>query len=242
MFMRDGDDEGVMRALKFFPVLGGLLVLTSCAPFDHMTSFVDRLAEPAASAQTGTQATGRLTATEDALFSLQLNVRDADLQYGDKLNFTAIRLPSWLYLSRDGLLEGTPDNDDVGAHDLLLRVTDLAGQSDELNLILIVENTNDAPSVVTGALGHATQDKAYEVQLEYADIDIAYGDKLRFVGLSLPDWLDLSSAGLLTGTPSNEDVGMHEVVVEVSDSGKLTAQQSYVIEVKNINDAPVFIK
>ena len=231
-----------MRALKIFPVLGGLLVLTSCAPFDHMTSFVDRLADPTASAQTGTRPKGSLTATEDALFSLQLNVRDVDLQYGDKLNFTAIRLPSWLYLSRDGLLEGTPENDDVGAHDLLLRVTDLAGQSDQLNLTIIVENTNDAPSVVTGALGHATQDKAYEVQLEYADIDIPHGDKLRFTGLSLPGWLKLAPEGLLTGTPSNEDVGVHEVVVEVSDSGKLTAQQSYVIEVKNINDAPVFIK
>ncbi|EHI48794.1 hypothetical protein HIMB100_00011460 [SAR116 cluster alpha proteobacterium HIMB100] len=231
-----------MRALKMFHVLGGLLVLTSCAPLDQMTSFVDRLAVSASSSQTGTQSAGRLTATEDAMFSLQLNVRDVDLQYGDKLNFTAIRMPSWLYLSRDGLLEGTPDNDDVGAHDLLLKVTDFAGQSDELNLTIIVENTNDAPSVVTGALGHATQDKPYEVQLEYADIDIAHGDQLRFSGLSLPGWLNLSSAGRLTGTPSNEDVGMHEVVVEVSDSGKLTAQQSYVIEVKNINDAPTFIK
>ena len=66
--------------------------------------------------------------------------------------------------------------------------------------------------------------------------------QLRFTGLSLPDWLKLAPGGLLTGTPSNADVGVHEVVVEVSDSGKLTAQQSYVIEVKNVNDAPVFIK
>lgn len=231
-----------MRALRIVPVLGGLLVLTSCAPVEHMTAFVDRLAQTAQTAQIGTPEQNSLSATEDAPFSLQLKVRDVDVQYGDKLNFTAIRLPSWLYLSRDGLLEGTPDNDDVGAHDLLLRVTDLAGQSDELNLTIIVENTNDAPSIVTGALGHATQDAAYEVQLEYADIDITHGDQLRFTGLSLPDWLKLAPGGLLTGTPSNADVGVHEVVVEVSDSGKLTAQQSYVIEVKNVNDAPVFIK
>lgn len=231
-----------MRALRIVPVLGGLLVLTSCAPVEHMTAFVDRLAQTAQTAQIGTPEQNSLSATEDAPFSLQLKVRDVDVQYGDKLNFTAIRLPSWLYLSRDGLLEGTPDNDDVGAHDLLLRVTDLAGQSDELNLTIIVENTNDAPSIVTRALGHATQDAAYEAQLEYADIDIAYGDQLRFTGLSLPDWLKLAPEGLLTGTPSNADVGVHEVVVEVSDSGKLTAQQSFAIEVKNVNDAPVFIK
>ena len=184
-----------MRALRIIPVLGGLLVLTSCAPVEHMTAFVDRLAQTAQTAQIGKPEQNSLSATEDAPFSLQLKVKDVDVQYGDKLNFTAIRLPSWLYLSRDGLLEGTPDNDDVGAHDLLLRVTDLAGQSDELNLTIIVENTNDAPSIVTGALGHATQDAAYEAQLEYADIDIAYGDQLRFTGLSLPDWLKLAPGG-----------------------------------------------
>ena len=203
---------------------------------------MDALAENAASSPADGPGQGGLAADEDSPFSFQLKVTDDDLQYGDKLNFTAVRLPSWLYLSRDGLLEGTPENEDVGAHQIQVRVTDLAGQSDELNLTIIVENTNDAPSVVTGALGHAVQDAAFELQLECADIDTAHGDQLRFTGLSLPNWLKLAPGGLLTGTPSNADVGVHEVVVEVSDSGKLTAQQSYVIEVKNVNDAPVFIK
>lgn len=231
-----------MRAVKLLPVFGMCVCLTSCSSFDHVTSFVDRLADSAATAQLGTAQNNNRTATEDAPFSLQLNVRDVDMQYGDRLNFTAVHLPSWLYLSRDGLLEGTPDNDDVGAHEILVRVTDLAGQSDELNLTIIVENTNDAPTVVTGALGHATQDVAYEQRLEYADIDIPHGDQLHFTALSLPSWLTLAPEGVLTGTPSNADVGVHEVVVEVSDRGKLTAQQSYVLEVKNVNDAPVFIK
>lgn len=230
-----------MRTLKIIPVLGVAVFLASCAPFEPVTSFVDALAENAASSPAGGLGQGGLAADEDSPFSFQLKVTDDDLQYGDKLNFTAVRLPSWLYLSRDGLLEGTPENEDVGAHQIQVRVTDLAGQSDELLLTIMVNNTNDAPTVVTGSLGHATQDVAYEQQLKYADIDMAHGDTLRFTGLSLPNWLKLSPEGVLTGTPSNADVGVHEVVVEVSDTGKLTAQQSYVIEVKNVNDAPVFI-
>ena len=232
-----------MRAVKrLFGVAGSVVLLTSCSAIDNMASFVDTLADNIAAAPVAARNTDNLAAEEDSPFSHQLIVTDDDMQYGDKLNFTAVRLPSFLYLSRDGVLEGTPDNDDVGAHELVVRVTDLAGQFDEISLTIMVANTNDAPSVVTGTLGHATQDTPYEKQLEYADIDIPHGDKLRFAGLTLPDWLKLSADGLLTGTPSNADVGVHDVVVEVTDTGKLTARQSYVLEVKNVNDAPVFVK
>lgn len=241
IFLSDGDDGVVMRALKILPGIGFAVLLTSCAAFDRVTSFVDVLAHQTASSQAQGHDKDSLTATEDAPFSLQLKVADADLQYGDKLSFSALRLPAWLYLTNEGVLEGTPENQDVGAHDIQVRVSDLSGQSDELSLTITVKNVNDAPSVVTTALGHATQDTLYEQQLDYEDIDIAYGDTLRFTGLSLPGWLNLSPDGVLSGTPLNDDVGVHEVVVEISDSGKLTAQQSFVIEVKNVNDAPVFL-
>ena len=72
-------------------------------------------------------------------------------------------------------------NGDVGTHEVQVRVTDLSGESDELSLIIVVKNTNDAPIVVAGPLGFATQDMLYEQQLEYEDIDLIHGDKLRFL-------------------------------------------------------------
>ena len=81
----------------------------------------------------------------------------------------------------------------------------------------------------------------YEQRLAYEDIDLIHGDKLQFSAITLPKWLKLAPEGLLTGIPSNADVGVHEVVVQATDTGKLSAEQSYVIEVKNVNDAPNFI-
>ena len=248
VFQRQRAGEGIMRMLKILAGILALVMLTSCTAVDKVTSFVISIAENAApiintdpEMSVPSSSSDNLSANEDSPFSLQLHVADDDLQYGDKLTFSAVQLPSWLYLTLDGVLEGTPENGDVGTHEVQVRVTDLSGESDELSLTIVVKNTNDAPIVLAGPLGFATQDMLYEQQLEYEDIDLIHGDKLRFSAVNLPEWLKLTPEGLLTGTPSNADVGVHELVVQAIDKGKLTAEQSYAIEVKNVNDSPSFI-
>ena len=235
-----------MRMLKILAGVMALVMLTSCTAVDKVTAFVISIAEDATpiinmDPEMSVSSPDNLSANEDSPFSLQLHVADDDLQYGDKLTFSAVQLPSWLYLTLDGVLEGTPENGDVGTHEVQVRVTDLSGESDELSLTIVAKNTNDTPIVLAGPLGFATQDMLYEQQLEYEDIDLIHGDKLRFSALNLPEWLKLTPEGLLTGTPSNADVGVHELVVQAIDKGKLTAEQSYAIEVKNVNDSPSFI-
>ena len=246
VFQRQRAGEGIMRMLKILAGVVALVMLTSCTAIDKVTSFVISIAEDTApiiniDPEMSVSSSDNISANEDSPFSLQLHVADDDLQYGDKLTFSAVQLPSWLYLTLDGVLEGTPENGDVGTHEVEVRVTDLSGESDELSLTIVVKNTNDAPIVLAGPLGFATQDMLYEQQLEYEDIDLIHGDKLRFSALNLPEWLKLTPEGLLTGTPSNADVGVHELVVQAIDKGKLTAEQSYAIEVKNVNDSPSFI-
>ena len=246
VFQRQRADEGIMRMLKILAGVVALVMLTSCTAIDKVTSFVISIAEDTApiiniDPEMSVSSSDNISANEDSPFSLQLHVADDDLQYGDKLTFSAVQLPSWLYLTLDGILEGTPENGDVGTHEVKVRVTDLSGESDELSLTIVVKNTNDAPIVLAGPLGFATQDMLYEQQLEYEDIDLIHGDKLIFSAVNLPDWLKLTPEGLLTGIPSNADVGVHELVVQAIDKGKLTAEQSYAIEVKNVNDSPSFI-
>ena len=246
VFQRQRAGEGIMRMLKILAGVLALVMLTSCTAIDKVTAFVISIAEDArpiinSASEMSVSSPDNLSANEDSPFSLQLHVADDDLQYGDKLTFSAVQLPSWLYLTLDGILEGTPENGDVGTHEVQVRVTDLSGESDELSLTIVVKNTNDAPIVLAGPLGFATQDMLYEQQLEYEDIDLIHGDKLIFSAVTLPEWLKLTPEGLLTGTPSNADVGVHELVVQAIDKGKLTAEQSYAIEVKNVNDSPSFI-
>ena len=46
------------------------------------------------------------------------------------------------------------------------------------------------------------------------------------------------SSGLITGTPSNDDVGNHSVTVQVRDSAGATDQKTFTLTVNNINDPP----
>ena len=50
----------------------------------------------------------------------------------------------------------------------------------------------------------------------------------------------MSSSGLITGTPSNSDVGEHTVTVQVKDSAGATDTKTFTLTVNNVNDAPEF--
>ena len=39
-----------------------------------------------------------------------------------------------------------------------------------------------------------------------------------------PDWMTVISTGLITGTPTNDDVGDHDVTVQVTDSAGESAE------------------
>ena len=56
---------------------------------------------------------------------------------------------------------------------------------------------------------------------------------------TLPSWLSLSSSGLLTGTPTNDDVGQHTVTIKVTDKAGLSDEKIVSITVKNTNDPPL---
>ena len=185
---------------------------------------------------------GDFAANEDTPYSLQLLVEDIDIPYGDKLTFSMVELPDWLGLSRDGLLKGTPRNVDVGSDEIIVRVTDNYGKSDDAVFMITVVNSNDVPKFVTASLPAAIQDSAYEMAVEVMDDDIQHGDIMRFKLADGPDWLRISKDGILGGTPANADVGDHIVVIVLSDKAGATVQKEFKLKVENINDAPVFIE
>ncbi|MCU8059170.1 putative Ig domain-containing protein, partial [Shewanella sp. SM35] len=102
---------------------------------------------------------------------------------------------------------------------------------------LTVTNVNDAPTISSMAMTAATQDVAYSYTLTAIDSDV--GDVLTLSAINKPSWLSFNSmTGLLSGTPSNADVGSHAVTLRVTDTDGLTAEQSFSITVTNVNDAP----
>ncbi|MGZ0788117.1 putative Ig domain-containing protein, partial [Pseudomonas saponiphila] len=107
----------------------------------------------------------------------------------------------------------------------------------EQSFSITVTNVNDAPTISSMAMTTAAQDVAYSYTLTAIDSDV--GDVLTLSAINKPSWLSFNAAtGLLSGTPSNADVGSHAVTLRVTDTDGLTADQSFSITVTNSNDAP----
>ena len=62
---------------------------------------------------------------------------------------------------------------------------------------------------------------------------------LTYAATTLPSWLSFDAAtGVLSGTPTNSDVGDHSVVLTATDAADEADTQSFTIAVTNTNDAP----
>ncbi|MGR6500509.1 putative Ig domain-containing protein [Shewanella sp. Koi 1] len=180
--------------------------------------------------------TALTSATQDAAYSYTLVATDSDV--GDSLTLSAVTLPSWLsFNAATGVLSGTPTNANVGNHAVLLRATDVDGLTADQSFTIVVANVNDAPTISSTALTSATQDAAYSYTLVATDSDV--GDSLTLSAVTLPSWLNFNAAtGVLSGTPTNANVGSHAVVLRATDGDGLTIDQSFTIVVANVNDAP----
>ncbi|MCS6153776.1 DUF4347 domain-containing protein [Shewanella baltica] len=159
---------------------------------------------------------------------------------GNTLSFSILNKPVWATFNpATGTLSGTPSNQDVGmTNGIVISVSDgtLSASLPAFNLTVV--NVNDAPIISSTAVTTATQDTAYSYTLVAADTDV--GDVLTFSAVTKPSWLSFNAAtGLLSGTPSNSDVGAHPVTLRVTDTDGLTAEQSFSITVTNTNNAPV---
>ena len=77
----------------------------------------------------------------------------------------------------------------------------------------------------------------------FADVDP--GDALTYSatlagGAALPTWLSFNLVTrTLSGTPLNNDVGALNVAVTATDLGGLSATDTFVLSIQNVNDAPI---
>ena len=199
-------------------------------------------------------------ATQGVAFSLVLTAdmfSDLDLDKGDHLTISASRkdgtaLPGWLHFDTGRLaFTGTPADADVGALPVVVTATDRAGASISDTFDIVVANTNDPPSVAQHIPDQAArEDSPFGFVVPagtFADIDLDSGDVLtlsasREDGTPLPAWLAFDPAsGTLSGTPVTEDVGSLAIRVTATDSGGLTASDSFSLRVAHTNHAPTVV-
>ncbi len=131
-------------------------------------------------------------------------------------------------------LKGTPDNGDVGEYNVLINVTDGDNRFTEHQYDLTVENL--LPNILTDPIVEIYQDEEYSVQ--YTS-DEGSGD-LSWGLITDAGWLSMDpDSGLLSGTPTNDDVGVQEVTVRFSDGNGGMDSKTFNLDVLDINDPPL---
>jgi archaellin len=138
-------------------------------------------------------------------------------------------------------LSGTPINSHVGWFWVNVSVTDGNGGLDFINYTITVSNVNDAPQITTSDVITATEDILYSVDYEAIDIDPTQ-DILIWTLQTNASWLALNTTtGVLSGTPTNWDIGYYWVNVSVSDGKGGFDYTNFSLNVNEENDPPQII-
>jgi len=175
-------------------------------------------------------------ATEDQLYSYKFAAVDPDR--GDALTYSLQTNATWLHLTSDNKLTGTPANANVGSHAVTLRATDRQGVSAAQTFSVRVKNVNNPPVFTSQPDTVATEDQLYSYKFAAGDPDP--GDALTYALQTDAAWLKLANDNKLTGTPTNENVGSYTVTLRATDKQNVSTSQRFSLRVKNVNDPPVF--
>jgi len=89
--------------------------------------------------------------------------------------------------------------------------------------------------IVSDPINTIKENDLYSYQIAAEDPD---GDKLTYSLALNPEGMDIDSEnGLITWIPNNNQIGVHQVIIEITD-GQHSVQQDFEIEVINVNDSP----
>lgn len=175
-------------------------------------------------------------AFEDQLYSYQMIAKDIDV--GDNLDYSPVNLPGWLsYNASTHVISGTPVNSDVGKVTVRVKVSDgTAEVFQQFNLN--IKNVNDPPVISSSAVLLVNEEQVYTYDVNATDVDA--GDVLTYSLTVKPAWLSInSSTGLITGTAPVNDTGSYSVTVRATDVALAFAEQSFTLDIRNVNDPPV---
>jgi hypothetical protein len=121
---------------------------------------------------------------------------------------------------------------------LTIVISDATGSNTYTATSVVSTSINDAPSISTTAGTSATEDVAYSYDAGATDDDTS--DTQVWSISNTPTGMALNTAtGVVSWTPANGVTNSGAVLLTVTDSGGLTATQSFTISVNAVNDAPV---
>ena len=158
----------------------------------------------------------------------------------------------WLSIdTHNGILTGIAPELPGDLYDITIFASDAFGKdaAAAIQLQVVDQSFNRAPYLAESYPQELKIDEGQPVRFDlneyFADDDIWIGDKLNF-DVEVPSWLDYDPAtGLVSGTPSNSDVGSHAVRFHAIDSNEIQPSEvffNFILDVNNINQAPDLLR
>ncbi len=148
---------------------------------------------------------------------------------GINLRYSLVEKPEGMTINPEtGQITWIPDRTQDGVYNVTLRVQNLEGRYAMQTWSIDVESVNYAPIITSEAPSEAYEGVEYEYHVEAMDSD---GDMLNYSLVQSPAGMEIDSAdGLITWTPTPDQVRNHTVILEVSD-GNETTRQEFVVTV-----------
>jgi hypothetical protein len=179
-----------------------------------------------------------LSATEYSELRYQAKADDPDLKWGDVLTFSD-NTDLFEIEAATGVFSFTPTEEQVGKQNVKVTVTDKEGASDTASFTITVANVNDPPTLDFLPPQFALQGRLFQLKIVAGDPDLKSDptEKLRFSDDSAIFNIN-NDTGLISFTPTNDQLGIWIANITVTDKGGLSSTTSLTITVTNANDPP----
>jgi RHS repeat-associated protein len=165
-----------------------------------------------------------------------LNTSDPD---GDPLALNLQTAPTGMTLNQQGFITWTPEANQLGNHTVKVQVNDGRGGFIEQEWAIAVvsqRSNNQAPQILSTPSLKANINQVYQYNLVGNDPD---GDPIFWSLETRPQGMSLDvTKGTIRWQPKFDQIGLHEVVIQVIDTQGATSSQRFTLAVNGVNLPP----
>ncbi|MFP4015681.1 MAG: putative Ig domain-containing protein, partial [Halanaerobiales bacterium] len=167
---------------------------------------------------------------------------EAEDPAGDTLTYSLVSSPEGMTIDADtGLINWTPTEEQIGEHQIDIKVSNTRDAYAQQSYSLIVERLNNSPEITSTPVKNVTAGNEYVYELEAVDPD---GDTLTYILKTAPsDMVIYEDTGIVNWIPDSSQVGQHQIEIEVQDGNGGVALQDYTLTVteESVENTPPVI-
>ncbi|NCS32928.1 MAG: tandem-95 repeat protein [Microcystis aeruginosa G11-01] len=165
-----------------------------------------------------------------------LNTSDPD---GDPLTINLQTAPTGMTLNQQGLITWTHEANQLGNHTVKVQVIDGRGgfiEQEWAIAVLSQRSSNQAPQILSTPSLQANINQVYQYNLAGNDPD---GDPIFWSLETRPEGMSVDvNKGTIRWQPKLDQIGLHEVVIQVIDTQGATSSQRFTLAVNGVNLPP----